>query len=230
VAAHFDGNRSVGRLFRQGQTDHSCTASVIHAPSRNVLLTAAHCVSGDGTSLSFAPKYDGGDEPYGRWRVSAAYVIRRWRLGQDPAFDYAFLTVRPRRVDGTMRRSEDVVGSRKLVVDRSYGDRVTVVGYGNGVDDTPIRCTARVTLRDGGQRTFDCHGYVDGTSGSPWILPLAGAPRNGVEGVIGGRNQGGCLEWRSYSSPFGAATQRLLNRAASGAPADIVPPPGWDGC
>jgi len=63
---------ATGPLFNGPADDlgeHFCTASVIDAPGRNVVLTAAHCVaSGDGTpprtGMSFVPGYHGHLAPF----------------------------------------------------------------------------------------------------------------------------------------------------------------------
>ena len=76
----------------------------------------------------------------------------------------------------------------------------------------PISCTTR-TYRRSGYPAFDCHGYVGGTSGAPWLSGVPG--REGVvTGVIGGLQEGGDVERTSYSPAFGADIMRLYRRAA----------------
>src|SRR5450755_4634946 len=65
----FGGTQSLGALFRPGSTDHTCTASVIDSTARNLLVTAAHCISGTAQGYSFVPGYHGGVEPFGSWTV-----------------------------------------------------------------------------------------------------------------------------------------------------------------
>ena len=44
---------TVGALFRGGSNGvHGCTGSVIESASRNTVITAAHCVRGDGTGMT----------------------------------------------------------------------------------------------------------------------------------------------------------------------------------
>ena len=75
--------------------------------------------------------------------------------------------------------------------------------------------------------TFDCHGYVEGTSGSPWVLRTARGPQ--IVGVIGGRHQGGCMDSTSYSAPLSKSVS-TYRRASAGATADVAPAPRSDGC
>jgi hypothetical protein len=51
-----------------------------------------------------------------------------------------------------------------------------------------------------------------------------------VRGVIGGREGGGCYEYRSHTSPFSLFVANLISRAERGVPSDSVGPPPPDGC
>ena len=68
-AHSFSGLRSVGPLFPSGSSIHTCTASVIASRTGDLVITAAHCLSGTGAGWRFAPGYDNGAEPYGSWKV-----------------------------------------------------------------------------------------------------------------------------------------------------------------
>src|SRR5579862_7309346 len=59
VAAPFAGLPQVGVLLAGPSVhgNHFCSASVVHSPAGNVIATAAHCVSGTGAGLLFAPGY-----------------------------------------------------------------------------------------------------------------------------------------------------------------------------
>src|ERR1700712_4975124 len=68
TAVSFNGVPAVGVIFDDGLTNpHSCSASVVQSPGRNLVLTAAHCISGSGAGLQFAPGYVDGKTPYGVW-------------------------------------------------------------------------------------------------------------------------------------------------------------------
>lgn len=198
---------------------HYCSASVVHSPGHDLVLTAAHCVYGRGLGIEFAPGYHDGVSPYGVWAVRHAYLDPAWLHGQDPQHDYAVLVLAP--VAG--HNVEDRTGAAVLGTAPAAGTAVTVDGYVAGSGGRPITCTAPVYYTEGFP-SFDCGGYAGGVSGGPW---LAGGQ---VVGVIGGLHQGGCSPATSYSSAFGPATAALLARAAANAPADTAPIPGSDGC
>lgn len=226
TATSFDGIPTVGPLFRDGLgNDHGCTASVLVSPGRDLILTAAHCVSGTAAGWQFAPGYDQGRTPYGVWTVTAAYVDPAWLHDQDTRYDYAILRVADH--DGV--DVQDVTGGNLLGRAPRAGTHLTDVAYDAGVDDQPITCTT-VAYRYQGFPAFNCHGYVGGSSGSPWLVSVPGLHRTTVVGVIGGLHQGGCYEYTSYSSPFTVRADALLLRAAVHAPPDTVPPAGSDGC
>lgn len=224
TATSFAGTPTVGPLFRDGlNADHECTASVVASPARDLVLTAAHCVFGTAAGWQFAPGYDHGTTPYGVWTITAAYVDPKWLTGQDPRYDYALLRVAP--VGST--RIQDVTGANTLGTAPTVGAAITDIAYNAGRDDDPIRCTTSA-YRTAGYPSFNCHGYVGGSSGSPWLT--RGSGRKTVRGVIGGLHQGGCFEYTSYSSPFTWAVYRLLARAARDESPDVVPVAGGDGC
>ena len=229
TATSFGGVPSVGAVFDNGLTQpHSCSASVVLTPRGGLVLTAAHCVAGTGAGLLFAPGYVDGRTPYGVWTVQKAWVSPRWVSSQDPHDDYAFLQVAPQTRNGRTVHVQDVTGGSLLGLAPRAGTTVTSVAYPYGIDDQPITCVNRIVTTSG-YPTFNCHGYPGGTSGSPFLLTHRGLP-NVVVGLIGGLHQGGCYEWNSFSSPFGADTLTTYLRAAAGRPADTVPVAGSDGC
>ena len=46
VAGPVDPDLRVGPIFLNGATQHVCTGSVLHSAGGNLILTAAHCLSG----------------------------------------------------------------------------------------------------------------------------------------------------------------------------------------
>lgn len=227
VARHVPSIRTVGPLFLSAlglgpvlRLPHYCSASVIHSPAHDLVITAAHCVYGTGFGIEFAPGYSAGRTPYGVWSVRRAYVDAAWKNDRDPQHDVAVLELAAR----AGRNVEDVTGpAPRLGHAPEAGTPVTVDGYVAGSGGTPITCRAPITYTRG-YPTFGCRGYADGVSGGPW---LAGGR---VVGVIGGLHQGGCTASISYSAAFGRQVAALLARARAGGPGDVVPLPGPDGC
>jgi V8-like Glu-specific endopeptidase len=227
-ATTFRGTPTVGALFDSTTSrTHFCTASVVSSPHGNVLITAAHCVQGSAAGWSFAPGFRRGVSPYGRWKVTGAYLDKRWIAEQDPRRDYAFLTTAPKRINGARTEVQTLTGSNELGVAPRRGETVTVPAYPRGKANLPVTCTAKVYLH-GIFPAFNCNPYVDGTSGSPW---LATTPDGRfVVGLIAGLHQGGCFPYTSYSPPLGSQARAVYRRAVAGAKPDIAPKPGSDGC
>lgn len=230
TAVSFAGVSTVGPLFRGPVSGaHVCTASVVDSPSQDLILTAAHCITGNAAGLSFAPGYDDGATPYGVWRITAAFVDPHWSDDQDPEYDYALLRVARQERGGHDTSIERVTGGNPVGQAAASGTQITDVAYNGGVGGQAIRCTVAVYYTDAFPG-FDCHGHVGGSSGSPWFRSVKGVDRPMVVGVIGGLHQGGCTEYTSYSPPFGTGIVELLRRAATAATSDDVPAPDDDGC
>ncbi|WP_282205651.1 trypsin-like serine peptidase [Kitasatospora fiedleri] len=198
----------VGALFVGGPDGaRACTAGVVHSPGRNLLVTAAHCAAPGGVrtdGLVFVPGYRDGRAPHGTWPVTEVTVDPAWEAGQDEDHDVAFLAVGA--LDG--EQVEDAVGADALAVGLGSGLDVTVTGYPNE-DEAPITCRARTSSYGATQQRFDCAGFTNGTSGSPWVTD-AGQ----VVGVIGGHQEGGISPDTSYSVAFDAHVTDLYRRAS----------------
>ena len=217
-----NGLPTVGPLFANGLGhSHNCTASVVHSARRDLLLTAAHCVSPSGGSLLFAPGYLAGKAPYGVWTVTKAWIDPTWAAGADPGHDFALLSVADQQIGGQLRDIEQVVGANLLQFAPAAGTELSVVGYAAGIDDRPLSCDNAVRWTQT-YPTFDCHGYPDGTSGSPWLVREGDGTKYAVVGVIGGLELGGLQEYTSYSSAFGMGVYITLTRADLNLPADVT--------
>ncbi len=226
TASPFSGTATVGPIFRDGLSlVHECTGSVLASPARDLVLTAAHCVTGTGAGYRFVPGYDRGRTPYGIWTVTHVYLDPAWVRSQDPQHDYAILQVASRHAV----RIQDVTGANVLGRAPRSGTRITDVAYNAGILDRPVRCTTS-TYWTAGYPTFNCHGFVGGSSGSPWLTTVPGTHMRIVRAVIGGLHQGGCYEYTSYSAAFTGDIVRLLVRASLGIHPDSAPDPGGDGC
>ncbi|KQY10300.1 trypsin [Mycobacterium sp. Root135] len=212
-------NPRVGAIFLDGQSLHTCSASVVHSTTADLILTAAHCLAA-GVEAWFVPGFDESATPQEFWHVDEVYLDPRWMADQDPLADFAVARV-SRQDDGSV---ESTVGGGLTVGSTPQpGTDVAVTGYGLGVGGPPVGCTARVSL-DRGYPEIRCAGLVDGTSGSPW---LAGTT---VVGITGGLDGGGCDETVSYTPPFGDDIVQLLARAEAGGPADDAPSAFADDC
>lgn len=218
---------TVAAVFSADSTTHTCSAGVIASTTHDLLITAAHCVSGAGTGITVVPGYDAGRAPYGTWSVTAVFVDPAWASAQPWDDDFAILRVAPQKIGGVTRRLQDVTGALPLGTTPTGREDVTAQGFNAGVNDQSVVCTTELAFKRG-EPVFRCDGYVAGSSGSPWMVTGADHVTRTV-GVIGGLNQGGCKEERSFSSEFGADVITLLKRAegagTEGDKAPTVPPP-----
>jgi Trypsin len=233
--ASFAGTPTTGALFTVSNGTlgyHFCTASVVHSPRGNLLITAAHCVTGRSATIAFVPGYYDGKTPYGSWYVSRVFVDQAWSASGSIADDVAFLQVKANTA-GT--EIEDVTGANQLGLSEPAGQLTQVIGYPDGSSE-PVVCESQTKAFGAGsagaastgaastgaastgatQLEFDCGGYPDGTSGSPFLVQANQATGEGtVTGVIGGYQQGGDSPSVSYSIAFGSNVGSLFQTAAA---------------
>jgi V8-like Glu-specific endopeptidase len=212
----FAGTPAVGALFTTSAGKlgrHFCTASVVNSPHGDLLLTAAHCVTGVSGGIAFVPGYHSGMIPYGVWTVTKVYTDRSWLSSSDPDDDVAFLQVSQA---GSTVPIEDVTGAEQLATGTRGSQLVEVIGYPDSADMS-IACRNWTRQPMAGQLEFDCGGYTQGTSGGPFLAGINPVSGQGtVIGVIGGYEQGGSTAQVSYSAMFGRAVAALYQTAVAG--------------
>lgn len=210
----FTGTPAVGALFTVsgGQLrKHFCTASVVDSPAGDLVITAAHCVSGKAPGrIAFVPGYRSGVAPYGVWLTSAVLSDSAWQASGDPDHDVAFLVVHR---TGSSDRIQDLTGGEQLGIGWPARVWVDVIGYPDATEQ-PITCENESKPLSAREMEFDCGGYTDGTSGGPFLGRVDPSTGDGtVIGVIGGYEQGGDIASVSYSPGFGRAVQALYQAA-----------------
>jgi hypothetical protein len=213
AAAQVNPDPRVGAVFLGAGTLHTCSGSVLHSATGNLVLTAAHCLA-QGIPATFVPAFNNEAAAADVWKIDSVYLDPRWVATQDPLADYAI--VRVSRDAGGSIEAQSGAGLTLGTAPKS-GTPVTVTGYPVGDGGSPLSCQTVTAMTPGGYPTLKCGGLVDGTSGAPW---MSGST---VTGVVGGLNGGGCDENISYTSPFDADTARLLARAEAGGPGDAAP-------
>ncbi|MFI9045361.1 trypsin-like serine peptidase [Streptomyces sp. NPDC053427] len=209
----------VGALFSpgdDGDPTHHCTASVVHSPAGDLIVTAAHCVHDGGfrTRLVFVPGLYKAAAPYGLWVPTRVDVDPRWISDRDPDRDVAFVRVRRagRVADG--RTIEEVTGAERIRFRTPAGRPAQLTGYPDD-QDTPLGCRHTADAQSPSQFRFACPGFPNGTSGGPMLTDVDPATGTGsLIGVIGGLDGGGD-DATSYSSRFDADMAKLYRRATS---------------
>jgi hypothetical protein len=210
----------IGAVFLGGQSLHTCTASVLHSTTGDLILTAAHCMA-DGIDASFVPAFAESAEPQDFWHIDAVYLDPRWMATQSPLADFA--VARVGRADGGSVEAA-VGGGLTIGSSPPVGTDVVVTGYPLGVGGAPVGCRAHMAALERGYPSIRCGGLVDGTSGAPWLSASA------VVGITGGLEGGGCEENVSYTPPFDGAVEQLIARAEAGGPGDDAPSAFEDDC
>src|SRR6201997_4342520 len=210
----------VGAVFLGASDLHTCTGSVLHSRTGNLILTAAHCLASND-SVTFSPGFSGRADPAATWTVDAISLDSGWLAAQDPVADFAIARVS--REDG---RSVESAAGKGLTLGTAPtpGTVVRVTGYPLSVGGEPIGCRAATATAAQVFPSLPCAGLTDGTSGAPWRTDST------VVGLTGGLDGGGCDETVSYSPPFDGRIVDLLQRAEEGGPGDTAPMVAANGC
>ncbi|MFD9075409.1 trypsin-like serine peptidase [Streptomyces lasiicapitis] len=231
TATYYKGAKTIGVLYFVGRdlAAHSCTASVVHSPKGNLILTAAHC--GNGDKYAFVPQYrsdkSAAKQPYGIWAVDRVFKDpRHTAKGPGSDLDFAFASL---RADQRGRQIEQVTGANRLARTPSYKVPVTVIGYPKATydpKDRAIKCKAKTTRLTGyKQLRMACGGFYGGTSGSPWLMNFDERTGTGdVVGNVGGWGGGGASAAVSYAPYYDDEVFKLHQDAVDGV-ATVTRPP-----
>ncbi len=217
----FGGASRVGAIFGSSAAHpdhHFCTGAVVDSPTRDIVVTAAHCVIAPGTGrarggLTFVPGYHDRRRPFGTWSVATVVADSGWTARGNQNSDVAFLILRP---DAAGRRIQDVAGAEALAFNPRPGTRAVAIGYPSRTD-RPVHCSSRLRRFNAHQLEFDCPGLPGGTSGGPFLVGVAAdaRTRGAVAGVIGGYEGGGATANVSYSAYFGPSIAAVYRAAVA---------------
>lgn len=189
-----------------------CSASVVASPTKDRLLTAAHCLDGVTADLVFVPDYHDGEAPYGVWHVEAAAIDADY--GHSPAGDQAVLKVASR--EGQM--IEDVVGALDLAYDTPPAPDVVMAGYPYQTGEPRLCRAEAMRYVEAGSDFFamHCASMPAGVSGGPWLVATDDTVTLvGITG--GGQDGGGYTADDSVATPVTTATTRPLIERPLGA-------------
>jgi hypothetical protein len=218
-----------GKLFLHIEGDDaSCSATVVTSFSRNLILTAGHCVV-DATvngptwasNLLFVPAYRNGSHPFGFYPGTSSGAPAIWAFQGNVAFDIGAINLAP----GAGGLIQDQLGSRGVAFNRapkSYrGKTLQLFGYPaspHGIYDgeRPILCNSQahaIEAFTGALVASPCH-QQEGASGGGWV---SGGIVNSLTSHSGCFNPSTACEEIS-GTYFGSAALKLWSVAGGGLP------------
>ncbi|WP_232248682.1 trypsin-like serine peptidase [Streptacidiphilus rugosus] len=181
---------AAGRVFfhnpRNG-ADYSCSASALNSPSRQLVVTAGHCVHGGrgGTWMTkwvYVPDYHNGTAPYGVFAAKSFRAFQAWITSSSLARDVAMVTTWP----NNGRKLVNVTGGNGLSWNASRTTPVAVLGYPSNYYQAQVQmyCTGWTGPERGTTRVQIHCRYGQGASGGPWLRSYNTSSRLGyVDGV-----------------------------------------------
>jgi hypothetical protein len=174
-----------GRLYlRQAGEEGFCSATAIDSPTRQLVLTAGHCVNSGPTNgkpgawstyLEFVPGFNLGVAPYGTFVLSGRpRALPGWTEGGNPDFDLGAFLTEP-NAEGTAL-ADAVGGGATIVTDRGRHQRFETFGYPGGTERmrTCISGSAgedpiTATLPGPSTQGVRCN-WAPGASGGGWLI------------------------------------------------------------
>jgi hypothetical protein len=188
-----------GRIFvKQGKLAGFCSGTAINTPTRQLVLTAGHCVNSGPTKgrsstwsqfLEFVPAYNGDAAPFGAFvaRRSKVFAPKQWIKHGNPDFDMgAFLT--HRNAEG-LNVADAVGGGATIVTDLTRQQQFQTFGYPGETKrmqscQSPYIGDDALTYPFPGPPTMGvrCH-WAPGASGGGWLI-AEGTQINGVNSYL----------------------------------------------
>jgi hypothetical protein len=174
-----------GRIFvKQGNLRGYCTGTAINSASRQLVLTAGHCVNNgheEGHTiwsqyLEFVPAYSAGKAPFGAFvaRRDAVYAPRPWSRYGNSDFDIGAFLTDPN--EEGMNVADAVGGGASIVLDLPRPQQFLSFGYPGTVKRlqscrSPYAGADRLSFPLPGPPTqgIHCH-WAPGASGGGWLI------------------------------------------------------------
>ncbi len=210
-------NRVHGKVFFSiDGSDFVCSGTAVNSPGRSLVVSAGHCVYGEGewaTNWLFVPGYRDGAAPYGRWTATALRAPDAWVPEENISFDIGMATVaRNSRGQGL----QNVVGARGIGFDQPRDQLYMSFGYpaeppfdGESLQACRSRYGGDDDSTDPPRTMFiDCDMNA-GASGGGWV----------ADGVLLSLNSYcvglliACTAPRLYGPYFGAAARGLYEQS-----------------
>jgi V8-like Glu-specific endopeptidase len=190
-----------GRIFlRQGKVDGYCSGTAINSPTRQLVLTAGHCVNSGpelerprhnvwSRYLQFVPAYTGGVAPFGAFiaRRDTIDAPRQWVKQGNPDFDLGVFLTFP-NAEG-VNLADAVGGGATIVLNQTRKQQFQTFGY-PGKSTRMQTCSSPYVGDD--TLTYPLPGpptlgircrWLPGASGGGWLVN-EGSGINGVNSYL----------------------------------------------
>lgn len=219
--------KTTGKVFfTMAGEDFQCSGSSVRAASRDLVVTAGHCVNaGPGafaTNVVFIPGYRDGTAPYGTFPARTLTTTNQFRTTGDLNYDVGMVAVSP--VGGA--HLADTVGAQGIAFNQARGAIMYAFGYpaASPYDGSKLAwCHAKVvddTIGDTQDQGLDCN-LTGGASGGPWFMGYDESTGLGAENSLNSfkYESGGLLGLGATSSKemygpyFGSVIQSLYTSA-----------------
>ncbi len=168
--------RTHGKVFLHLPSgNYFCSGTVVRARNKRLVVTAGHCVFGDGTfadNWMFVPGKEGSSEPFGSWTARRLAAPAAWQSSEDLRYDVGMATMRNRNG----KRLQNVVGARGIAFDKRRNLHFDAFGYPARppFDGGQLwRCSSGSTGADSGPSPAPTGIRCDmtgGSSGGGWII------------------------------------------------------------
>jgi V8-like Glu-specific endopeptidase len=176
---------AVGRVFlKVGGYAGFCSGTAIDSASRQLVLTAGHCLYSflPGHRLptaaryfDFVPAYSNGQAPFGEFIGRRGYLPRPWLRRLNENFDMAAVLTEPNAAGQDV--ADAVGGGIPIAIDRPRDQQYQVLGYPGANRKRMQECDAsfsgddRLTYPLGGPPSLGVGCYMgEGASGGPWLI------------------------------------------------------------
>ena len=177
---------AVGRVFlKVGNFAGFCSGTAIDSPSRQLVLTAGHCLYSilpghrlptSARYFDFVPDYSHGQAPFGEFIGSKGFLPGPWLRSINENYDMAAVLTHPNAEGQSV--ADAVGGGIPIATDRARDQEYQVLGYPGGPERKNMQeCDGRFSGDDrltyplGGPPSLGVACYMgEGASGGPWLI------------------------------------------------------------
>jgi V8-like Glu-specific endopeptidase len=177
---------AVGRVFlKVGGFAGFCSGTAINSASRQLVLTAGHClysvlpghrVPTSARYFDFVPDYSHGQAPFGEFIGRKGFLPQPWLRSINENFDMAAVLTEPNAAGQNV--ADAVGGGIPIATDRTRDQDYQVLGYPGGPERKSMQeCDAHFSGDDqltyplGGPPSLGVACYMgEGASGGPWLI------------------------------------------------------------